>query len=307
MSRPAARKTAPKGEYIETVGKQSGHSFSMIRTSPQSDYASSASFNIFIALKTCRVFSSLDALSPFSAYHCPLLSASSKKNTSRSQEPCLISLQDSGNKVSRRAAITGTANITLGGRTVIMADVQLRGDLHPTRSAPSQSGRETTPISINIGRCTVISTGSVIKPPARISRGQVHYYPMKIGDNVFVGKCPNCICVSGNEADLRSGPNSTISAISISSHVHIGANVTIQPFAIIKENVKILPHTVVPTNMVIASGSVVGGQPARVIGEVGEGWGVGGGGAGGGLGVGGGGEEKWVEGGDLRELVRSIK
>ncbi|KZM22367.1 uncharacterized protein EKO05_0007738 [Ascochyta rabiei] len=214
MSRPAARKAAPKGEYIET---------------------------------------------------------------------------DSGNKVSRRAAITGTANITLGGRTVIMADVQLRGDLHPTRSAPSQSGRETTPISINIGRCTVISTGSVIKPPARISRGQVHYYPMKIGDNVFVG------------------PNSTISAISISSHVHIGANVTIQPFVIIKENVKILPHTVVPMNMVIASGSVVGGQPARVIGEVGEGWGVGGGGAGGGLGVGGGGEEKWVEGGDLRELVRSIK
>ncbi|KAF3047037.1 hypothetical protein E8E12_010682 [Didymella heteroderae] len=178
MSRPAARKAAPKGEYIET---------------------------------------------------------------------------DSGNKVSRKAAITGTANITLGGRTVIMADVQLRGDLKPTRPMPSQSGKETTPISINIGRCTVISTGSVIKPPARISRGQVHYYPMKIGDNVFVG------------------PNSTISAISISSHVHIGANVTIQPFAIIKENVKILPHTVVPTNMVIASGSVVGGQPARIVGEVGEG------------------------------------
>jgi dynactin-5 len=96
--------------------------------------------------------------------------------------------QDSGNKVSRRSAITGTANITLGGRTVIMADVQLRGDLHPTRSAPSQSGKEVTPTSISIGRCTVISTGSVIKPPCRISRGQVHYYPMKIGDNVLVGK-----------------------------------------------------------------------------------------------------------------------
>ncbi|KAG9201022.1 hypothetical protein B5807_03349 [Epicoccum nigrum] len=196
---------------------------------------------------------------------------------------------DSGNKVSRRAAITGTANIQLGGRTVIMADVQLRGDLRPMRPSASQSGREGSSTSIIIGRCTVISTGSVIKPPSRISRGEVHYYPMKIGDNVFVG------------------PNSTISAISISSHVHIGANVIIQPFAIIKENVKILPNTVVPTNMVIASGSVVGGQPARVVGEVGEGWGVGGGGAGGGLGVGGGGEEKWVEGGDLRELVRSIR
>jgi dynactin-5 len=44
-----------------------------------------------------------------------------------------------------------------------------------------------TPTSISIGRCTVISQGSVIKPPSRISRGQVHYYPMKIGDNVFVG------------------------------------------------------------------------------------------------------------------------
>ncbi|CAN9227503.1 unnamed protein product [Alternaria alternata] len=86
----------------------------------------------------------------------------------------------------------------------------------------------------------------------------------------------------------------------IETHCSIGA------FAIIKENVKILPHTVVPPNMVIASGSVVGGQPATVIGDVGEGWGVSGGG-GGGLGVGGGGEEKWVEGGDLRELVRSIR
>ncbi|OAL48951.1 trimeric LpxA-like protein [Pyrenochaeta sp. DS3sAY3a] len=214
MSRPAARKAAPKGEYIET---------------------------------------------------------------------------DSGNKVSRRSAITGTANITLGGRTVIMAEVQLRGDLHPTRAVPtSQPGKEVTPTSISIGRCTVISTGSVIKPPSRISRGQVHYYPMKIGDNVFVG--PHC----------------TIQAINISSHVHIGEKVVVGPFAIIKENVKVLPHTVIPANMIISSGTVVGGQPARIIGEVGEGWGVSGG-AGGGLGVGGGGEEKWVEGGDLRELVRSIK
>ncbi len=106
--------------------------------------------------------------------------------------------------------------------------------------------------------------------------------------------------------DVNPGPNSIIQAISISSHVHIGQNCSIGAFAIIKENVKILPHTVVPPNMVIASGSVVGGQPARVVGEVGEGWGVSGGG-GGGLGVGGGGEEKWVEGGDLRELVRSIR
>jgi dynactin-5 len=65
----------------------------------------------------------------------------------------------------------------------------------------------------------------------------------------------------------------------------------------IKENCKILPDTVVPPNMVIPAGSIVGGRPGRIIGEVGEGWGVGSGGQG----------EQWVEGGDLRELVRSIK
>ncbi|KAF2709977.1 trimeric LpxA-like protein [Pleomassaria siparia CBS 279.74] len=215
MSRPAARKAAPKGEYIET---------------------------------------------------------------------------DSGNKVSRRSAITGTANITLGGRTVIMSDVHLRGDLHATRPSPSTGGSSSKPpaqTAISIGRCTVVSTGSVLKPPSRISRGIVQYYPLKIGDNVYIG--PNCC----------------ISAIAISNHVHIAANVTIGAFAIIKEGVKILDGCVVPPNMVVPSGSVVGGRPARIVGEVGEGWGV----SGGGGGVVGGAEgvEKWVEGGDLRELVRSIK
>jgi dynactin 5 len=106
-----------------------------------------------------------------------------------------------------------------------------------------------------------------------------------------------------------TGPHCVIQAINISSHVHICEKVIIHPFAIIKENVKILPHTVVPVNMVIASGSIVAGRPARVVGEVGEGWGVSGRGSEGGLSVaaGGAGEEKWVEGGDLRELVRSIK
>ena len=49
--------------------------------------------------------------------------------------------------------------------------------------------------------------------------------------------------------------------------------------------------------MIIPPGSVVAGKPARIIGEVGEGWGQGGGGEG----------EEWIEGGDLRALVRSIK
>ncbi|KAF2140672.1 uncharacterized protein K452DRAFT_229828 [Aplosporella prunicola CBS 121167] len=207
---------------------------------------------------------------------------------------------DSGNKVSRRAHISGTANITLGGKTVIMADVHLRGDLHRFKSeTPSSSGGGAPPAAasaataISIGKCTVVSTGCVIKPPARISRGQLNYYPMKIGDNVFIG------------------PNSHISAASISSHVHVGEQCVLEPFCIIRDNVKVLPHSVVPANMVIPSNSVVGGRPARVVGELGEGWGVVAGANAGGLGglggPGGGQGVEWVEGGDLRELVRSIR
>lgn len=54
--------------------------------------------------------------------------------------------------------------------------------------------------------------------------------------------------------------------------------------------------------MVVPAGSIVGGKPGRVIGEVGEGWGVSSGAVGGP-----GGEGGWVEGGELRELVRSIR
>ena len=53
-----------------------------------------------------------------------------------------------------------------------------------------------------------------------------------------------------------------------------------------------------PPHMIIPPGSVVAGRPARIVGEVGEGWG---------MQLGGGEGEEWVEGGDLRPLVRSIK
>lgn len=113
----------------------------------------------------------------------------------------------------------------------------------------------------------------------RISRGHMIFYPMRIGDNVFIG------------------PNSHISSLTISSHVHIGANSVLSPFCVVKEQCKILPDTVIPPHMIIPPGSVVAGRPAQIVGEVGEGWGQGGGGEG----------EEWVEGGDLRPLVRSIK
>ncbi|EON63930.1 hypothetical protein W97_03158 [Coniosporium apollinis CBS 100218] len=196
--------------------------------------------------------------------------------------PDLESITDTGNKISRRAQITGTANITLGGKTVIQSDVVLRGDLHRLPQRKEDGTMERTPTAISIGRYTVISSGCVLRPPGRNSGGTWRYYGMKVGDNVFVG------------------PNTILSSASISSHVHIGASCTLGDFSIINSNVKILPGTVVPALMVVPPGVVLGGQPARVVGELGEGWG------GGGNGVGGG-EEAWTEGGELRELVRAIR
>lgn len=75
----------------------------------------------------------------------------------------------------------------LGGRSVIMADVCVRGDLH--RISSGEGGESKGPTtSISIGRYTVIATGTVLRPPCRISRGQMAYYPIRIGDNVFIGK-----------------------------------------------------------------------------------------------------------------------
>jgi dynactin-5 len=77
--------------------------------------------------------------------------------------------------------------------------------------------------------------------------------PLRIGDHVFIGE------------------RSIIRAASIASHVHIGHDVVVGEFAIIKDYVRILDGTVVPANMWIPPFSIVAGQPARVIGEVPEG------------------------------------
>lgn len=213
------------------------------------------------------------------------------------QKLTFISHQETGNKVSRKAQIHGTQNIILGGRTVIQADVCLRGDLHKTNpppAPPSTSSTTTTtnshpppsqpepqpqkpPIAIAIGRYVFLSRSTVLRPPSKLHRGLYSYYPLKIGDHVFIGE------------------NTVVEAAVIGSNVHIGRDCVIGKFVILKDCVKVLEGTVVPQGLVVPSFSVVGGRPGRVVGEVGDGWGVG-------EGVGRGG----VEGGDLRELWRSI-
>ncbi|KAK4186199.1 putative dynactin subunit 5 protein [Podospora australis] len=161
---------------------------------------------------------------------------------------------DTGNKVARKATLVGTQNIVLGGKTVIQAEVMIRGDLiRSIQSSSSSSGGPPNNTAVAIGRYCFLSRGACLRPPGRLYKGAFTYMPLRMGDHVFVG------------------PASVLQAASIGSHVHIGAKVVVGEFAIIKDYVRILDGTVVPPNMVIPSFTVVAGQPARVIGEVPEG------------------------------------
>ncbi|CAG8953790.1 hypothetical protein HYFRA_00006682 [Hymenoscyphus fraxineus] len=174
---------------------------------------------------------------------------------------------DTGNKVSRRSQIIGTTNIILGGKTVIQAEVIIRGDLLRTSSSVPDGGKQSNPVAVAIGRYCIFSRGCELRPPGKMYKGTFSHYPLKIADHVFIG------------------PGSIIEAALVGSHVSIGANCVIGKFTIIKDYVRILEGTVVPPNIVIPSFSVVAGRPGRVVGEIAEGE---------------------VEGFDLRELYRSV-
>jgi len=182
---------------------------------------------------------------------------------------------DTGNKVARKSQLYGTQHIILGGRTTVQPEVCIRGDL--VRALPPKDPKDPKSApqyntSVTIGRYTLISTGSILRPPSRLHKGAMSYHPLKIGDHTFIGE--KCI----------------IEAASIGDHVHVGKGSVVGKMVIIKDWAKVLEGAVLPTGMVVASGSVVGGRPARVVGEVGDGWGI----------------NEGMEGGDLRELWRSI-
>jgi len=186
---------------------------------------------------------------------------------------------DTGNKVARRAQLHGTQHIILGGRAVIQADVCIRGDLIRPSSSIAKDASSSKPsshasapgVAVAIGRYSFISSGTILRPPLKMSMGRAGYYPLKIGEHTFIGA--NCV----------------IEAAQIGDHVHVGRGAVVGKFAILKDGVKVLEGAHVVGGMVVASGFVVGGRPARVVGEVGEGWGIAEGG----------------EGGDLREMWRA--
>ncbi|PGH18397.1 hypothetical protein AJ79_00465 [Helicocarpus griseus UAMH5409] len=174
---------------------------------------------------------------------------------------------DTGNKVSRRSQVHGTQHIILGGKTVIQADVCIRGDLfrqqqsdpHHQSSSSSNPPPTSPAVAVTIGRYTYLSRSCLLRPPSRLHRGVHSFFPLKIGDHVFVGE------------------KAVVEAASVGNHVHIGKEAVIGSMAILKDFVVVLDGAVVPPATVVPSWCVVGGRPARVVGEIGEGYGVEGG------------------------------
>ncbi|EPQ29998.1 uncharacterized protein PFL1_02671 [Pseudozyma flocculosa PF-1] len=177
-----------------------------------------------------------------------------------------------GNHVSKRSVILGSANIILGGKCILHQGAVIRGDLKrslpsSSSSAPSSSatsasgpGAEATPrerapqqtIVVMIGRYCLLDEGCVIRPPYKTYRGQFSYYPLKMGDHVSIGA------------------NSVVEAAALGSHVEVGANCVIGRFVMIKDCVRILDNSVVAPNTVIPPYSIYGGSPAKLVGELPE-------------------------------------
>ncbi|PWY64630.1 hypothetical protein BO83DRAFT_411256 [Aspergillus eucalypticola CBS 122712] len=151
---------------------------------------------------------------------------------------------DTGNKISRRSLIHGTQHIILGGKTVIQADAVIRGDLYRSSSSSTSTSTSSDPaggggggggsapnspsVAITIGRYSYISRQAILRPPSRLHRGVYSFYPLKIGDHVFVGE------------------RAVVEAATVGNHVHIGKDAVVGSMAILKDFVCVLDGAVVP-------------------------------------------------------------
>ncbi|CAF9921227.1 MAG: hypothetical protein GOMPHAMPRED_002263 [Gomphillus americanus] len=161
---------------------------------------------------------------------------------------------EAGNKVSRRSQIHGTTNIILGGRTVIQAEAVIRGDLLRTSTSTSSGAQQSVAsLAVQTGKYAILSPGCVLHPPRKYHRGTLSHTTQKIGDNVYIG------------------PGAIIEAATIGSNVWIGAGAVLGRLSFIRDGAKVLDGAVVPGGMIVNSGDIVGGRPARKVGETG--WG----------------------------------
>ncbi|XP_064479865.1 dynactin subunit 5-like [Ornithodoros turicata] len=142
----------------------------------------------------------------------------------------------SGNKVSRGSVLCGSQNIVLNGKTIVRSGAIIRGDL----------------ANIRIGRHCVIGKGSVIRPPfKKFSRG-VAFFPLQIGDHVFIDE------------------DTVVNAASVGSYSYIGKNCVIGRRSILKDCCMIADNTVLAPETVVPAYAVYSGSPGLLTEEMPE-------------------------------------
>ena len=107
-----------------------------------------------------------------------------------------------------------------------------------------------------MGKYTFLSSQSTLHPPRKLHRGVFSHHPQKVGDHVYVG------------------PGAVVEAATIYNNVWIGPRAVIGRLAILRDGCRVLEDAVVPPGMIVGAGEVVGGRPARPVGDIGwnEGW-----------------------------------
>lgn len=142
----------------------------------------------------------------------------------------------SGNKVSRQTVLCGSQNIVLHGKVIVQSDAIIRGDLS----------------NVKIGRYCIISKNAVIRPPyKKFSRG-VAFFPLNVGDHVFVGE------------------RAVVNAALIGSYVYIGKNAVIGRRSILKDCCYIEDGAVVPPETIVPSFTRFAGSPAVCVEDLPE-------------------------------------
>ncbi|EFA02593.1 dynactin subunit 5 [Tribolium castaneum] len=142
----------------------------------------------------------------------------------------------SGNKVCRQTVLCGSQNIILQGKVIVQSEAIIRGDLANVRT----------------GRYCIISKEAVIRPPYKKFSKGVAFFPLVMGDHVFVGE------------------GSLVSAGVVGSYVYIGKNCVIGRRCILKDCCVIEDNTVLAPETVVPPFTRYGGSPGMNIGDLPE-------------------------------------
>lgn len=124
----------------------------------------------------------------------------------------------------------------LNGKTIIQTEAIIRGDL----------------ANVRIGRHCVIGQRSVIRPPFKKFSKGVAFFPLQIGDHVFIDE------------------DSVVNAASIGSYVYIGKNCVIGRRSVLKDCCMVADNTVLAPETVVPAFAVYSGSPGLLNGELPE-------------------------------------